>query len=265
MSRSLRTGADVNNQKITSLASPTSPTDAVNKQYVDNVAAGLSIKPSARVASTANVATLTGLLTVDGVTVAAGDRVLLKNQTTASANGIYVASAGAWALATDSVQGELLAGALVIIDEGTVNGDTMWILTTNNPITVGTTSLTFSQFQVGVTYTAGGGILISGGVLSTNIDGTTIIETAGVMSVSSSALATAGFARKQSFTLTSGATTATITHTLSTTDVHVQFYDISGATPVPVDLDYVVTSSTVITVTAASTITSGQYRAVVIA
>lgn len=264
MSKQLRTGADVNNQKITSLASPTVSTDAANKGYVDNVAAGLSIKPSVRVATTANIATLSGLLVVDGITTVAGDRVLVKNQTTASANGIYVVAAGAWALATDSVTGELNSGALIIVDAGTVNADTMWILTTQNPITVGTTSLTFTQFQVGLTYTAGNGILISAGVVSANIDGTTVIQTAGVLSVSTAGLVAATFTRKQAFTLTAGSTSTAITHTLNTTDVQVKVYDISGAAPVEVEVDVTITSSTVVTIGTATAVTASQYRAVIV-
>ena len=79
---------NMGSQKITSLATPTAATDASTKGYVDSVASGLDVKGSVRVASTTNVSTST-VTTIDGVTLVTGDRVLLKNQTTSSQNGIY--------------------------------------------------------------------------------------------------------------------------------------------------------------------------------
>ena len=108
----------------------------------------LNVKQAVRAATTANI-TLSGTQTIDGVAVVAGNRVLVKNQTTASQNGIYVVAAGAWARATDfdgSVADEVRAGDFCFVSEGTTNGDTGWVLTTNGTITVGTTSLTFAQF-----------------------------------------------------------------------------------------------------------------------
>lgn len=104
----------------------------------------LDQKASCRVASTANIAALTGLLTIDGVTLVAGDRVLVKDQTTPSQNGIYVAAVGAWSRATDADDGtKLTSGATVPIEAGTTQADGMWMLTTDGTITVGSTSLTF--------------------------------------------------------------------------------------------------------------------------
>jgi len=80
---------------------PSGSTDIANKYYVDSVAQGLNLKASCLVATTANLAALSGLLTIDGVTVAAGDRVLVKNQTLSQNNGIYVAASGAWARSSD--------------------------------------------------------------------------------------------------------------------------------------------------------------------
>jgi hypothetical protein len=95
----------------------------------------------ARIGSTANIAALSGLSAIDGVTPIAGDRILLKDQSTGSQNGLWVAAAGAWARASDT----LIDGLLVIVGEGTANANTIWMLTTNNPIVAGTTALVFTN------------------------------------------------------------------------------------------------------------------------
>ncbi len=105
-------------------------------------------KDSVRVATTANI-TLSGEQTIDGVSVVAGDRVLVKNQSTGSENGIYVCASGAWSRAADAdSSAEVTAGLFVTVSEGTTNADTFWLLTTNDPITLGSTALSFSQFGV---------------------------------------------------------------------------------------------------------------------
>jgi hypothetical protein len=171
--------ADVSlgNFKITNLATPTLDTDAANKGYVDAARSGLDVKQSVRAASTANVTvtySATGGTstrgqitaapnTLDGVTLAANDRILLKNQTTGAQNGIWVISTlgtganGVWDRATDfDTDAEVAAGAFMFVEEGTVNQDSGWVLATNNPITIGGasgTALTFNQFS-----SAGGGV-----------------------------------------------------------------------------------------------------------
>lgn len=117
------------------------------KAYVDAVAVGLiDPKASCRAATTANI-TLSAPQTIDGVSVIAGDRVLVKNQSTGSQNGIYVCAAGAWTRATDAdTSAEVTTGLFTFIEEGSSNGDTGWVLTTDNPITLGTTALTFVKF-----------------------------------------------------------------------------------------------------------------------
>jgi hypothetical protein len=105
-------------------------------------------KDSCRVATTANLAALSGLLTVDGVATVAGDRVLVKDQTTGSQNGIYVVAAGAWSRATDfDENAEVTASCLVGVESGTAQMDTLWMLTTDNPIVVGVTALSFTNIQ----------------------------------------------------------------------------------------------------------------------
>lgn len=112
---------------------------------VDSRISDRDFKQSCRAATTANI-TLSGLQTIDGVTLVAGDRVLVKSQSTGSQNGIYVAASGAWSRATDADSGaELSAGALIPVTEGTLNGDILWILSTNDPIVIGTTALVFAS------------------------------------------------------------------------------------------------------------------------
>jgi hypothetical protein len=128
------------------------------KTYVDGKVAGLSWKQAVRAATTSNHTLATAYANgqvIDGVTLATGDRVLIKNQTTASENGIYVVPAsGAPTRATDADSGAELVNATVYVSEGTTNADTQWTCTNNATITVGTTALTFAQLATG-----GGGLL----------------------------------------------------------------------------------------------------------
>lgn len=109
----------------------------------------LQVKASVRAASTANIASLAGLLTVDGVVLAAGDRVLVKDQSAGATNGIYVVASGAWARATDAdTSSKVVTNLSTWVAEGTTNADSGWLLTTNNPITLGTTALVFTKFAI---------------------------------------------------------------------------------------------------------------------
>ncbi len=115
------------------------------------------IRNPVRVASTANVASLSGLLTIDGITLVAGDRVLLKDQTSGIDNGIYVVAAGAWTRATDFMSVSVIkSGMLIPVSDGTTQGGQVWKLSTLDPITVATTSLTFSQLGGSPTGAVGG-------------------------------------------------------------------------------------------------------------
>lgn len=140
--------------KITNLATPTNANDAANKSYVDSLSLGLDFKESVRAATTGNI-TLSGAQTIDGVSVIAGDRVLVKAQTLGEDNGIYVAAAGAWARSADAdVSAEVNAGLFVFVEEGTAAADSGWVLATDNPIVLGTTALVFTQFSSSATLTA---------------------------------------------------------------------------------------------------------------
>lgn len=144
------------------------------KAYVDAMASGLDPKASVRVATTANI-TLSGTQTIDGVSVIVGNRVLVKNQSTASQNGIYVCASGAWSRATDAdASAEVTSGLYCYVSEGTTNASSGWVLSTADPITLGSTSLTFTQFSGAGQITDGNALSKTGNVLDVNVDGSTI-------------------------------------------------------------------------------------------
>ena len=136
---------------------------------------GLDIKESVRAATTEsiNIASYAGE-NIDGVTIANGNRILVKNQVNSVENGIYVFSSGALSRADDAGNGELTAGSFTFVEEGTVNADTGWVISTNNPITVGSTAITWTQFSGTGQITAGDGLSKTNGTLDVNVDGTTI-------------------------------------------------------------------------------------------
>jgi hypothetical protein len=151
----------LNSQKIISLATPTADTDAATKGYVDSVAQGLDAKQSVRAATTANI-TLSGTQTIDGVALVANDRVLVKNQSTASQNGIYVVAAGAWTRAADMDAWSEVPSAFAFVETGTANGATSWVCTSLQGGTLDTTSIVFTQFGSASAYTAGNGLTLTG-------------------------------------------------------------------------------------------------------
>lgn len=171
----------LNNQKITGLATPTADTDAANKVYVDSVVQGLHPKQAVRAASTANIASLSGALTIDGVSLVAGNRVLVKDQTTASQNGIYVVASGAWTRSADADIWDELISAYVFVQEGATNADIGFICTVDSGGTIGTTAVTFAQFTGAGNISAGAGLTLTGSVLD-------VVGTANRISVSSDAI-----------------------------------------------------------------------------
>ena len=142
------------------IATPVGATDIANKQYVDYVAAGLSWKQPVAVATLTNI-TLSGLQVIDGYTTLAGDRVLVKNQSTAANNGIYIAASGAWTYASDANTWNQYIGAITFIEYGTQK-NAAWYCTAQPGGTLGTTALNWSNFSVSATYTAGTGLTLTG-------------------------------------------------------------------------------------------------------
>lgn len=262
---------------------------------------GLDVKQSVRAATTANI-TLSAPQTVDGVAVIAGNRVLVKNQTAGEDNGIYVVAAGAWtrALDCDNTPGsEVTAGLYTFVEEGTTQADSGWILTTDDTIVLGTTSLSFTQFSGAGQITAGNGLSKSGNTLSavgtasrisvgpSGIDisaayvgqasittlgtittgvwnGTDIAVADGGTGASTAAAARANLsaAGKISFNVgDNSATSIVLTHNLGTRDVSVTVRD--AATFEEVQVDNVATTTNTVTLTFAVAPTTDAYRATV--
>ena len=182
-----------NGNKITSLANPSTGTDAANKDYVDSIASGLDPKQSCLVATTGPLtsntynngtsgvgATLTGsangaIGTIDGVPVAAtGLRILVKNEATQANNGIYVVTtvgnAGAPYVLTRAADFNsnvnITPGAFTFIEQGSTQADTGWVLANDGAVTVGTTGLTFVQFSQTAAVNAGNGLTKNGNTIS---------------------------------------------------------------------------------------------------
>lgn len=292
---------NLNSQKITNLAEPTSATDAATKGYVDNAVVGIDWKPSVRAATTGNI-TLSGEQTVDGVELVGGNRVLVKNQSTGSENGVYVVSATGWSRSSDAdTSAEFTSAFAVFVEEGTTNADSGWVLTTDGTITLGTTAIAFTQFTGLGQVVAGDGLTKNGNTINVvgtanritanadSIDiastyaGQTSITTLGTVTTGTwngttiavanggTGATSAGNARTnlsstanplpQKYTASvGGATTATVTHNLGTTDVIVQCYQSNAL----VEADVTVTDANVVTIGFAVAPAAGSIRVVVV-
>jgi hypothetical protein len=150
---------------------PSNANDAASKSYVDATINGLDVKNSVHLASTANGTLASAFAngdTMDGVALVTGDRILLKNQTDASENGVYTVNAsGAPTRATDmDADAEVTAGAFFFVEEGSANADSGFIITTDGAITVGTTDIAFTQFSGSGQIVAGTGLTKSGNTLN---------------------------------------------------------------------------------------------------
>ncbi len=153
--------------KITGLGTPTADADAVTKSYVDAIAQGIDAKASVVAATTANI-TLSAAQTIDGVSVIAGDRVLVKDQTTTANNGIYLCASGSWTRTTDADTYAELVAAYTFVEAGTVNGNNGFICTIAAGGTLGTTAITWAQFSGAGQVVAGTGMSKTGNTLNVN-------------------------------------------------------------------------------------------------
>jgi len=185
---------DVNSNKIINLATPTGDNDAANKAYVDGVVNGLDVKESCQLATTANLSatydngagTLTagsnGALSIDGVTPSVNDRILVKDQTTQTQNGIYkVTTVGdgstAYVLTRSpdaDTASELTGGTFFFVEAGSSNADNGYVATHNGTPTFGSTSITFSQFSGAGQISAGAALSKTGNQLDVEVDDSSI-------------------------------------------------------------------------------------------
>tara|TARA_B110001454_G_scaffold79389_1_gene76677 strand:- start:8360 stop:10408 length:2049 start_codon:yes stop_codon:yes gene_type:complete len=190
----------------------------VNKTYVDAVANGLDVKKSVRVATTANLGatyvngagTLTNsgsqaALSIDGVTLATNDRVLVKDQSTAAQNGFYKVTAVGnvstnWVLTRTpdaDAASELTSGAFTFTEEGTANGDNGYVMSTDGTVTLGTTSITFEQFSGAGQISAGNGLTKTGNTID-------VVGTADKITVGADAITIAATYAGQNTIVTTG-------------------------------------------------------------
>lgn len=169
---------DANSANIINVADPTQAQHAATKSYVDAVKQALDIKDSVRVATTANITIATALNandTLDGVTLANGDRVLVKDQSSAGENGIYVVAASPARAADANTAAELTGGTFVFVEEGTVNGDNGFVFTHDGvPSNFGTTAMPVVQFSGAGQIIAGAAMTKSGNTLDVAVDNKTI-------------------------------------------------------------------------------------------
>lgn len=255
-------GLDLQAQKIVNLADPSAAADAATKQYVDNVARGLSWKAPVRAAATANVTLASPGTTLDGVSLAAGDRILLKNQTAPAENGLYLWSAGGTPLirtADADTAGELAPGAAVSVIEGTVNADRVFIIVSDTAIVIGTNAQSWGQLGGTGSYSAGNGIAIAGSAIST------VAASNGGLTVGAGGIALdpAIAACKYSANVGNGASTSiAVTHGLGTKDVHVSVREVASDAGVLVD--WVATDVNTVTLGFAVAPASGACRITVV-
>lgn len=300
--------------KLTALGAPSADTDAANKGYVDAVAQGLDVKASVRLATTGALSAYTfsntgggtltananGALSIDGVTPSVADRILVKNETSGNApyNGIYVVTtvgdgSTPYVLtrSTDAnTSAEVTDGMFTFVEQGTSLASTSWVLTTNNPITLNTTALEFSQFSGAGTYTASNGVLLtgtnftfapeSGKGLETGASGAKIkLATTSGLNITSDLAVGAGngisvltntvaidsavVVSKYAANVGDGsATSYTITHNLGTRDIQVTVYEASGTyAEVICDVQHSTTNTATLLFSVAPTL--NQYRVVI--
>lgn len=296
---SLSASLDAGSNKIINLAAPTNATDAATKAYVDAVSEGLHIHQAARAYASANLDILIDIeagKVLDGVTLVAGDRVLLNGQTNQSQNGIYVVqSVGSAVRAADfDSPAEIDSGDFIFVSQGTVFANTGWVQT-NAVGTIGADAVSFTQFSGAGTYTAGAGLSLVGTVFSIDTvpasghaslksdNGATEVkaDTSRGLSIDANGL---GINAGQGLTFSSGAlsfasgygirkystdigdnsaTSYTVTHSFGTRDVTVHIYE-NNSPYAQVEADVEHTNSNVVTIKFATAPSVGEFRVVVV-
>jgi hypothetical protein len=257
---------NLNGHTLTNLATPNAAGQAAEYSWVLNqlssVAAGIkSIKDPVRVLFSTNQV-LSGLPTTanaDNVTLAAGDRVLLNGQATASQNGIWLVQTGAWTRPDDfNETSDIFSGTEVLVNEGTTYNGSVWRITTTGTITFGTTDINWTQVNKLNTYTNGNGLTLTGMQFSVQtVVGGGIISTASGIQVD-----TAVVARKYPFSMGDGsATSIVITHGLGTTDIDVTTR--IAATNAPIELDWAATNANQVTFTFTSAPAANAFRGLI--
>src|SRR6056300_974270 len=198
----------VDSSRITNVTDPSGDQDAATKAYVDSVANGLDVKDSVRYASTANIAgtydngagTITagsnGALSIDGQTPSQNDRVLLKDQTSAVQNGLYIVTtvgdgSTAYVLTRTpdaDAANEITGGSFVFVEEGTANADNGYVFTHNGTPTLGTTNITVAQFSGAGQISAGDALTKTGNQLDVAVDDSTIEISSDALQVKASGI-----------------------------------------------------------------------------
>lgn len=251
-------GLDLQNRPIVRVADPGSPQEAATKNYVDGVVRGLDWKQEVVAASTGDVAIAGPGTALDGVTLAIGDRILLKDQTAAVENGIYVFQGGAVAAtrALDADTGTELSGATVTVQRGTANADRVYRVTADDPITLGTTAITLAQVGAGggTTYVAGNGLTESPAATFNVGTGAGLTVTADAVAIDPALVV-----RKFAAAIGDGtATSIAVTHNLGNRDVQVTVRD--ATTFEEVLVDNVATDANTVTLTFATAPATGSLR-----
>jgi hypothetical protein len=168
-------------------SAPVIGADIANKLYVDTIAQGLSPKQAVKCATTVDI-TLSGLQTIDTYTTLAGDRVLVKNQSTSSQNGIYIASASAWTRSVDMDVWAEVPGAYTVVLNGSVNKNTGWVCTASDIGTINVTPMPWVQFSASGVYTAGTGLTLLANQFSITNTGVTAASYGSASSVATFAV-----------------------------------------------------------------------------
>jgi hypothetical protein len=254
-------GIDLQSQKIVSLADGSAANDAATFGQLQNYVNGLAFKEEVRVATTANgtlASAFQNAATVDGITLATGDRILVKNQTTQTENGIYTVNvSGAPTRALDADSATDLIQATVRVRLGTTNSGTQWTQSTDSP-TIGSSNIVFAASGGGSVYTAGAGLSLTTGTFA-------VVAGAGIIADGTSTRidpAYAGLAKRYSANIGNGALTSiAVAHNLGTRDITWSLYVIADNTFVLTDA--VATDTNTLTLTFATAPASNALRVTV--